>query len=201
MRYLLTLAVLFYALNASAQLAEGAFHVGWTTTKPLSDKNYVSGTTSRGLRFGYTKFINERFGFGGEGFFTSLDKYVPRQTYYYDGGAITTDLYNYLYYFTLGGHGQYYFRKSGLLIPFASLGAGVSYTQYKLFYNVYSDHDSRTAFYMRPEVGAMLRFKKYGSLGLKTTIGYEYTNNKSQSFDVKNFTAMNFQIGFVLLTD
>jgi hypothetical protein len=201
MRSILVFLFLLNAFMASAQLFDGVFHIGWNTTKPLSDKDFIEGTTSRGLRLGYTKYINNRFGVGLEGMYTTLDEYVPRQTYYYDGGAITTDIFNYLYYFTIGAQGQYYFLEAGKLQPYAAMGIGITFTEYKLFYNIYSDSDSRNSLYLRPELGVNYRFKEYGGWGLKSTIGYEYATNKSEYFDIRNFSAINFQFGVVFFTD
>ncbi|MFN3841316.1 MAG: hypothetical protein ACK4RF_11485 [Cyclobacteriaceae bacterium] len=197
------LAIVFFVMVfgvTQAQIAESGFHINWMMVKPTYT-DYVSKTSSRGVRLGFTKFINEQFGAGIEGGFNVLDDYVPRQTYEYPGGAITTDIFNYMYNYTLTANGQYYFKKSGLFVPYAALHAGVIFTEYTLFYNAYSETENKTGAIVRPELGAMYRFQTYGALGLKAAIGYEYATNKSESYDIDNFSGLNVQIGIVLFNN
>jgi hypothetical protein len=189
------------SISTYAQYYSGAFHVGWNTLVPLSDKEYTGSTSSSGVRVGFSKFMNDRFGFGIEGSYNTLDDYTPRSTYEYPGGAITTDIYNYLYYFTVMANAQYFFVQGNKFIPYASLGMGVNFSEYRIFYNVYEDSDSQQAFVVRPEIGTLFRPKEYASWGLKSSLSYEYAANKSEYFDVGNFSGISFQIGVVLFTD
>lgn len=187
------------AWAVNAQQYNSAFHLGWNTMLPFSDKDFTGSTSTAGLRIGYTKFINEKFGFGFEGGYATLDDYVPLTTYQTEGGAITTDVYNYLYYFTLMANGQYYFTQGGRFIPYASLGMGVAFSEYKIFYNVYQDADNNTGFVIRPEIGTLFRVKEYSSFGLKAALGFDYATNKSDYFQTKNLSGLNVQIGVVFL--
>jgi len=198
-----SLPILFVLISISvrAQLYSGAFHVGWNTLKPLSDKEFTGNTSSAGVKVGYSKFMNDRFGFGIEGSYNTLDDYVPRSTYEFPGGAITTDLYNYLYYFTLMGNAQYYFVQGEKFIPYASLGMGVAFSEYRIFYNVYEDTDSKASFVVRPEIGTFFRIKEYSSWGFKSSVSYDFAANKSAYFEIDNFSGISFQIGVVLFTD
>jgi outer membrane protein len=197
-------AIIFFILIGTCALAQynsSAFSVGWNTLKPLSDKEFTSKTSSAGMRIGYSKFVNERFGFGIEGGFNTLDDYVPRQTYEYPGGALTTDLYYYLYYFTLMANAQYYFVQGKNFIPYASLGMGVAFSEYQIYYNVYNEGDSQTSFAVRPEIGTLFRVKEYARWGLKSSVSYDFATNKSDQFEVDNFSGINFLIGIVLFAD
>jgi len=198
-----SLPILFVLISISvrAQLYSGAFHVGWNTLKPLSDKEFTGNTSSAGVKVGYSKFMNDRFGFGIEGSYNTLDDYVPRSTYEFPGGAITTDLYNYLYYFTLMGNAQYYFVQGEKFIPYASLGMGVAFSEYRIFYNVYEDTDSKASFVVRPEIGTLFRVKEYAGWGFKSSVSYDFAANKSAYFEIDNFSGISFQIGVVLFTD
>ena len=202
MKHILTIITfLLISTFASAQLYQSVVHVGWNTTIPLSDKDYIGKTSSAGVRVGFSKFINEKLGFGIEGSFSTLKDYIPLKTYEYPGGAITTDFYNYLYYFTVMGNAQYYFMQGEKFVPYVSLGMGIAFSEYRVFYNVYEDTDNSKGFVMRPEVGTLYKFKEYSSWGLKSSLSYEYAANKSDYFDTKNFSGINFLIGFVFFTD
>jgi membrane associated rhomboid family serine protease len=194
------LVFLMISVSLKAQIAESAFHMNWTILKPINSA-YIDNVSMQGIRIGYTKFLNERWGIGFEGGYSVLDDYVPRQTYDLSDGAITTDFFNYMYYITAVANVQYNFRTSGLLIPFASLGIGGAYTDYTVYYNVYSETDTGGSFVLRPKVGALYRFSTFSSLGLKAAIGYEYATNNSDRFETNNFSAMSFQVGIVLFSN
>jgi opacity protein-like surface antigen len=149
---------------------------------------------------GYSKFINEHFGFGIEGGHSVLRGHDPYQTYSYEGGAVSYESHRYVYYYTLMANAQYYFFQGKYFIPYASLGMGLAYSQYKEFYNVYQDADEKTAFGVRPEVGTLFRIKEHAGWGLKAAIGYDYTTNKSEYFNTENLSSLNFQFGVVFLT-
>jgi opacity protein-like surface antigen len=189
------------SLVSSAQLYESALHVGWNVTVPLSDKEFTSKTSPAGVRIGYTKFLNDRFGFGVEGSFTTLDDYTPLRTYEFPGGAISAEVYNYLYQFTVMANLQYYFIQGDRFIPYASLGMGMAFSEYHIYYNAFEDQDSQNGFAIRPELGTLFRMKEYARWGFKGSISYEYAANKSEHLEVDNFSGLNFQIGVVFFTD
>ena len=201
MRTVVTIILVFITTAIQAQLHSSGFYLGWNTLKPLTDKTFIDKTSSAGVKVGYTRFLNDRFGFGIEGSYNTLNDYIPRQTYEYPGGAITTDIYNYLYYFSLVANAQYYFMQGERFTPYASLGMGIAFSEYRIFYNVYEDADNRQSFVARPEVGTFFRIKEYSAWGIKTSISYDYTTNKSQYFDVDNFSGINFLVGIILFAD
>lgn len=182
-----------------AQPADGAFNATLNIQQPLY-KEFV-GNSSVGMRVGYTRFSSSKFGWGIEAAYNTLNDYVPRQTYTFPGGAITTDIFNYMYYFTLLANAQYYYKASDRLIPYASLGAGLAITRYTLFYNVYQEGDNNRSWVVRPEAGVLFRVRQYSSLGLKSAVSWEYAGNKSDAYALKNFSALAFQVGIVIFSD
>src|SRR5688572_23930722 len=200
-RHIVFAFLLIIGLSASAQMNESSFHVGWNVLTPLSDKEFTSKTSTAGMRVGFSKFMNDRFGFGIEGSYNTLDDYVPLRIYELPGGAISTDVYNYLYYFTILANAQYYFMQGKKFIPYASLGMGIAFSEYRIFYNVYEDTDDQQSFVIRPEVGTLFRIKEYSRWGLKSSLSYDYSTNESDYFDVDNFSGISFQLGIVLFTE
>jgi opacity protein-like surface antigen len=188
------------SLLAKGQEYTSAFHIGWNTLVPFSDKDFTGSTSTAGIRLGYTKFVSDRFGFGFEAGYSTLDDYVPLTTYEYPGRAITTDTYNYLHYFTLMANGQYYFAPGKRFMPYTSLGMGVALSEYKIYYNVYQEKDNNTGFVIRPEIGTLFKVKENSNFGLKAAMGFDYATNKSDYFETKNLSGFNFQIGIVLLS-
>lgn len=198
-KHLVILTLFLLPAPLSAQPADGAFNVTLNIQQPLY-KEFV-GNSSVGMRIGYTRFSSAKFGWGIEAAYNTLNDYVPRQTYTYPGGAITTDIFNYMYYFTLLANAQYYYKASDRLIPYASLGAGLAITRYTLFYNVYSEGDNNRSWVVRPEAGLIFRVRQYSSLGLKSALSWEYAGNKSDAYALKDFSALSFQLGLVIFSD
>jgi outer membrane protein W len=199
MRGIIFFFLITTSLAVKGQEFTSAFHIGWNTLVPFSDKDFTGSTSTAGVRLGYSKFIDNRFGFGFEAGYSTLDDYVPSTTYEYPGGAVTTDIYNYLYYYTLMVNGQYYFSQGKRFIPYTSLGMGVAFSEYTIFYNVYQEADQNTGFVIRPEIGTLFKVKENSSFGLKAAIGFDYATNKSEYFETKNLSGLNFQLGIVLL--
>lgn len=195
------LSIVFFLCSALAfaQPADGAFNLTLNIQQPLY-KEFV-GKSSAGIRVGYTRFSSAKFGWGIEAAYNTLNDYVPRQTYTYPGGAITTDIFNYMYYFTLLANAQYYYKATERLIPYASLGAGLAITRYTLFYNVYQEGDNNRSWVVRPEAGIIFRVRTYSSIGLKSALSWEYAGNGSEAYALKNFKALAFQLGIVVLSD
>jgi hypothetical protein len=196
---LFSLTLASVALPGYAQYADGAFSVSLNVLKPLYT-DFVD-QTGNGFRIQYTRFKNASWGWGLDVSYTTPTGYVPRQTYYYPGGAITTDVYNYMYYLTASASVQYFYKPSWRFTPYALLAAGAAYTEYTLFYNVYRESEDKVSPVLRPEAGLLFRFREYGSLGLKTAVAFEYAWNRNKQYEVDNFYGAIFQIGIVLFTD
>ena len=99
------------------------------------------------------------------------------------------------------GNAQYYFVQGKKFLPYASLGMGIAFSEYQIFYNVYDDSDSQQSFVIRPEIGTLFRIKEYSDWGLKSSISYDFTANKSDYLEVDNLSGISFQIGIILFTD
>jgi hypothetical protein len=96
---------------------------------------------------------------------------------------------------------QYYFVQGKNFIPYASLGMGVAFSEYRVYFNVYSENDTQTSFVARPEIGTFFRIKETASWGLKSAVSYDFAANKSDQLEAGNFSGISFQIGVVLFTD
>lgn len=193
--------ILFVTISwiAKGQEYNSGIHIGWNILVPFSDKDFTGSTSAAGARVGYTKFLSDRFGLGFEVGYSTLDDYVPPQTYVFDNGAITTDRFNYLYYLTIMANGQYYFSQGRHFTPYTSLGMGVALSQYKVFYNAYQDSDRNTGFVVRPEIGTLIRIRENSTFGLKAALGFDYATNSNDYFGTKNLAGMNVLLGVVLL--
>jgi outer membrane protein W len=194
-----SLILFFMFVGAGAFAQEKYFYVNWDVNKPLTNTNWVSDVSTRGIKAGYRVFINERFSAGLDIGATTFDQYQPKTTIESPGGAITTDYFKYIYSYSAVASGQYYFKAKDetRLLPYAGLGLGANYNEYTLYYNIYTDKNSGWGFLARPEAGLLFRISERRSLGLMAAIHYDYSTNKAPMFNYSGFSAIGFQIGII----
>ena len=132
---------------------------------------------------------------GGDISWNSLYEYAPRKTYELPNGAVTTDLYKYVYTLPFGLNAHYYFQGNKLVTPYAGLMLGTTYSQQKIYYNTYVTEDENWGFYIRPEIGAMIKFDEYTNWGLLIGARYNYSTNQQADFKIDNISTISLQLG------
>ena len=170
----------------------------WDINSPLSNTNFIKNTSVKGVMVSYRQRINNHLFLGIDLNNVTYHDYSPRQTYFLDGGAVTTSFYKYVvaYDVTLGG--DYYFSPEKRLSPFAGLGVGANYNSYKLYYNIYSSEASGWGVLVRPQAGAILKIGEEMSWGVLAAIHYDYSTAASKDFAYTNFTNIGFRVGIVI---
>jgi hypothetical protein len=198
MRKIILFAIMLAAQSALAQ--EKYFYIALDVNKPLSNTSWIKDGTARGVRAGYRAFINSRFSAGLDLSSSAYDQYKPMETMENATGAITTDYFNYIYSYTAVVSGQYYFgnRESERFFPYAGLGLGANNNRYVMYYNIYEDSESAWGFLARPEAGILYKFGR-GSLGVKASVHYDYSTNRSEKFGYDDFSAIGFSVGVIFL--
>lgn len=183
-------------------MAQNAFDkfisFSWDVNKPLSNTNYIKKYSVKGFQVGYREKIGDHFYIGGDFSNATYDDYAPRQTYYIDGGAVTTDFYKYVVAYGVTLSGDYFFTPEKRLSPFAGFGVGSNYNSYKLYYNIYSSSDSGWGFLMRPQAGAILKIGKEMSWGVIAAVHYDYSTAMTKDFAYTNFANIGLRVGIVL---
>jgi hypothetical protein len=177
------------------------FYLSLDYNTPLSNKGWISKGSAQGVRLGYRAFISDRVSAGIDLGSSSINEYKPTRTIESASGAITTDYFNYIYSYSAVASGQYNFLvgDGDLIFPYAGVGLGANYNEYTQYYNIYTDADNGFGFLVRPEVGILARFGTRRSIGAMASLHYDYSTNKSQKFDYKNFSTAGFQIGLMFM--
>jgi hypothetical protein len=193
----------FVLLAVTAQAQENYFYINWDGNIPLSSKDYIDNASGRGAKIGYRAFIgrDRRISVGGDFNWAQYDQYKPRQTFFSETGAITTDYFNYIYQYGLTASAQYYFPlgESERFFPYAGLGLGVNRNEYIVYYNVYTDSDKAFGFLARPEAGILIRVGERRRMGIMAAVHYDFSTNSSDDLDYKNFSTIGFQLGIAML--
>jgi hypothetical protein len=185
---------------AAAQYYDKLFFIGWTVNSPLANQEFAGEPTARGARFGYREMFREKATIGIDVTLATYDQYIPRQTYYSPGTAFTTDFTHLVNTYGATVSGEYLFFQERRLMPYAGLGVGAAYNNYKIFYNVYSSSDGAFGFLVRPRAGAWFRFRERGSWGINASLHLEYSTAKSEEMGYKYFLNPGFEIGLVNLS-
>lgn len=185
---------------AFAQYYDKTYSLSWDINAPLSNTDYVDKISSRGFKLGYREMINERIFAGIDFSNTTFTKNKPRKTYTNAANSITTDFFNYTYYYGLALSGEYYFKIERRIMPFAGFGIGASYIKYKQFYNVYANQSDSWGVLVRPHAGIQFRIKDDSKWALQTSLHYDYSSAKNKDFDLGTFHNIGIQVGVVFLT-
>jgi opacity protein-like surface antigen len=199
MKRALLFGLIVLAIQASAQYFDKMFFVGWTANTPLTNQEFTGSPSARGARLGYRELINPKFALGVDLTMATYDDYIPRQTYYSPGSAITTDFTNMVNTWGATLSGEYLFFEEKRVMPYAGLGVGVAYNNYKVFYNIFSDADNVFGVLVRPRVGTWVKFRENGAWGLNVAIHMEYSSTKSEEMGYNYFLNPGFEIGLVHL--
>jgi hypothetical protein len=176
------------------------FSVSYDVNAPLSNTDFAGKVSGRGVQLGYREKINDHFYAGLQLSSATYNDYAPRQTYYSETSAFTTDLYKYVYSYGVTVNGDYYFSPDKRLSPFVGLGIGANYNSYKMFYNIYSSTDSGWGVLVRPEIGALLKLGSRQSWGIVGAVHFDYASTKSDKFDYPNFTNIGLRLGVVFMS-
>lgn len=195
------LLLLLCPIFAKAQ--ENYFYINWNGNIPLSSTEYIDNISGRGAKIGYRAFFgrDRRFSAGVDFNWAQYDQYKPKETFATETGAITTDYFNYIYSYGLTANSQYYFPlgEKERFFPYVGLGLGVNHNEYDVYYNIYTDTDKAFGFLARPEAGILVRIGERRRMGVMAAVHYDFSTNKSDSFDYDNFSTVGFQLGIMML--
>jgi len=199
MKYCLLIAFLGLVNPLRAQYFDKTYSLALDVNVPVANTDYVNQASARGFKFGYREMINENL-FGGVDFTNSTyTRHIPRQTYTQGTSATTTDLFNYAYGYGLTLSMDYFFNTEQKFMPFAGLGVGASYIDYRQFFNVYSSQDESWGVLVRPQGGFVYRPKEASRWGFIAGIHYDYSSAKSKDFDLGAFHSIGAQVGIIML--
>jgi len=176
------------------------YFLSWDNNSPLSNKDFISQSSSLGAKLGFRKRLNEenKFWVGGDFGWAVYKQYIPTNTYTNGTHSVTTDLYNYAYNYSLSINLDYFSLPMEKIInPYAGLGIGVAYDKFAQYYNVYGSSGTSWGFLVKPEAGILIGFKENSPWRIKAAFHYDYSTNTSSDFGYKNFTSMGFQVGLV----
>jgi outer membrane protein W len=132
---------------------------------------------------------------GADVSWNSYYEYTPKTTYQLKDGAVTTDLYKYVYTLPLALTAHYYFPAGKIIHPYLGVGLGATYADEQLYYNTYVTEDTQWGFLVRPELGALIKVNPKSGWGILAGVRYSYSTNKQTEFKIDNLSSIGVQLG------
>lgn len=200
MRVVWSSILLTLGLSVNAQTYSKYFAVALDVNKPIVNQEFINNFSRDSYKLVYREFISERFTVGGELGMATFSDYIPPYVYVQDNTSIYTDIYSYVYNYTIALSGEYFFVTDKLVMPYAGFGLGAAYNQFTMYYNVFQQQDNRWGAMIRPHAGAIFRFGKNSNWGVMSNVHLDYSTTKSEDTDYnKGFANVGLQVGVVYL--
>lgn len=200
---------LFYSLLFGLSLftlkaQEGTLLKGnYTMSFPLSQRDYISKPSVSGFGFGFGKMFETDFSLSLELNWNRYYQHEDRNTYYFEGGAVTTELHKYRYQVPMVLSLGYTFLQdwNAIVKPYVGMGIGLNYLANKIYFSSYQRKEHSTGFLMQPKIGAALRLDDDGDFNFFIESTYNYATNHSSELDFKHYSAINVSIGTYLIIE
>jgi hypothetical protein len=191
------------SIGVHAQYFSKYFGAALDVNKPIVNTEFIGATSTRGMKIMYREFINDRLTVGGEATLATFKDYLAPAVYTSSSNpntSIYTDIYPFVYSYTLTFAGEYFFTTEKGVMPFAGFGLGAAHNQFTMYYNVYQQEDKRWGAIIRPHAGVIVRFGKESNWGLMAAAHLGYATTKSTDTDYNNgFATIGIQLGLVFL--
>jgi outer membrane protein len=175
-------------------LNRGLFSIEYNVSFPVGDFNdFISTIGYRGWHFELKGVLNDNVAVGGSlGWYAFYEK-LPRSTYNFDGGAITTTIFNYYYSVPLQAVAHYYLMPDAFVQPFVGIGLGATYSEKRREIGFYVVEEKVWDFGVTPEVGAIIPFGLGAEWGAIIKGRYNLTTYKDN--DVNNLMFFDLTVG------
>ncbi len=156
-------------------------------------RDFIDETSFRGFFMDGRGMINEKFSIGGGMGWNIYNQSYDRETYEFDGGAITGQKWNYFFQMPLFVNTHYYFTHQGPIQPRIGLSTGGYYTEYEVQMGTFSLYDKEWRFALTPEAEIYVPFgtSDWG-INLRAKYNYMFYNDNNIN-GLQNFT---IDIGF-----
>jgi outer membrane protein len=197
----LSALVFLFLINSSAHAQSGILPtrfvaIGWDINTPINNTKFIDNTSAAGISLQGRYFINENISVGAEIAWASLYEYAPRETYTFDNGAVTTDLYKFNYILPITANAHYYFMPDRAVTPYVGLGVGAMYSQQDFYFNIYNLSFSKWGYLVKPEAGVLFKFGR-SNMGAMLGVRYNYGTNREPALNFDNIQMLGVNIGLV----
>lgn len=191
---LVSAVFLLAAVSADAQVGKRWYiNAGWqfnaTPGNGWSETAQGWGGYAEG---GY--YLMPRVAVGLFASYNTNNDYIGRDTYYFEGGAVNTDMFHSMYQLPFGATFRYRFTWSKFE-PYIEAKAGANYSSQYAYFSSMAVYDKNWGFYASPEVGFTWHPFNRSNFGFQFALYYSYATNRSDAFDICGINNCGFKLG------
>jgi hypothetical protein len=189
----LTLAPREPVALTNAFLQRGLFTINYNLSFPLGDFNDFTSTIGyRGWDLELYGVINDNLAVGGSIGWRAFYEKLDRATYTFEGGALTSEVYNYFYSIPIKAVAHYYFLPDAFVQPFAGLSTGIAYNEKRREIGFYYVESRLWNYIVSPEVGVLIPFGEMAEWGARIVGRYNFMTFSDNSVDNIQFIDLSF---------
>lgn len=201
---LLLLAFMAGPLNSLAQHDnELVVELNYNISLPVGQlKDFISKTGTRGFEFEMKYMLNDNIAVGGNLSWYGFTEEFPRTTYYFDGGALTAQVWNYMTVFPFRAVFNYYFLPEADVNPYIGILTGAYYVDRESDIGYFNVEDKSWHFGITPKLGCYFPFHGKTEWGVNFNAKYNYiTYNKTGLANTQwnNLMFFDFSVGVMVL--
>ena len=165
--------------------------IGVPTGKMSAD--FISATTTRGFSMEYRYLFNSPISVGGGFSWLGFYEKFERSTYEFEGAAVTSTRFNYLYTFPIFVNVHYYPLKNNYFFPFVGLNVGMFNIDKQDQIGQYYIQDESWQFGLQPEVGTLIQMSPGSGFAFVVKAKYTYMLYNKGPFNSLNH--IDFHVG------
>ena len=160
--------------------------------------NYISDPTYRGFGIQARHFfldnkLSAGISFSWNGFYQDFGRRMEE----FDGGAITSNMYRYLYTTNLDANLHFYpMDKESFIQPYIGIQAGPHYINKQAQVGSYLIEDDTWRFAFAPELGVTVPFGKDSEWGFHTSARWNYTFFNRTNFESITYVHLNVGLSY-----
>lgn len=204
-RISLLFSVVMLFLSSTIALAQytpvegdATYSFSWQGNKMLNNTDYLDNFSFLGFTVDGQYFVTDNVSVGGEFQWISYYQYKPRATYERPQGAVTSDIYNYIYQVPLMVTARYHFTGNERILPYMGISAGAMASETSTYFSVYEINDNRWGFASRARLGTCVAISP--SFLLDLNAHYSFASNGAPEFGYHYMSAFGFEAGFRLVS-
>jgi len=196
MKKILSILLIAFVLTGTSN-AQTIFGLSYEPATPLGDMtNFIGKTSLRGLSGSANWFITSKFSAGLTVQWTGFYEKEERETWYFEGSAITANAWKEFYMWSFYANARYQFkdvRDEGNFVPYVGLGIGTMYIDQNAQVGTYIIDENSWRFALAPEVGARLPMGIEKSWGFNIMLRYQMAFYNKHDINLLQF--LNYSVG------
>jgi hypothetical protein len=192
---LASLAMLFYASDASAQMGKRYYiNGGWQFNGTVAT-DFVDNAQGYGAYVEGGYYVTPMIAVGGFASFGTNNDYIPKKTYHLqDNAAVTTDLDRSIYQVPFGATMRVRFLRYEIQ-PYFEAKIGAEYSTQSTYMSTFVNRHDNWGFYISPEIGVTFFPFHKADVGFQIAGYYSYATNQNSSYDLKGLNNLGFKVG------